>query len=331
MIEQLEKEGNQYIQQNNNADWCHAVDEVPMKCKSRPKPMPVELFTNSTSRLLNALDKARSNEAKNRDQLHSSSNPAVPCNIAETLYTHSQNAERHDIVQLTDTLEQIQDEPNSTEATFEEVCASLPPTFLEKMLASAKGGAQQGFLRGLANTLEYALQKNHVPSLKTAVIKSSFYYSSYFMMKVIQKYGATNVTQVAYEAMWETGQLALTHIALRHASQLISKFGTWADRKHWLKTARILESVSQNLGYGVRAYQQGLAKATTSKVAGTLVEKTVQTAGKKTVGCFLDNHVWRLIPKAPKLTPIKKEFPTKPIESEETEVSVFETTAQARI
>jgi hypothetical protein len=37
------------------------------------------------------------------------------------------------------------------------------------------------------------------------------------------------------------------------------------------------------------------------------------------------------MPKAPKLTPIKKEFPTKPIESEETEVSVFETTAQARI
>jgi hypothetical protein len=66
---------------------------------------------------------------------------------------------------------------------------------------------------------------------------------------------------------------------------------------------------------------QGLAKATTSKVAaGTLVEKATQTVGKRTVGCFLDSHAQTLIPKAPKLTPIKAEFPTKPIKFEELDI-----------
>jgi hypothetical protein len=228
------------------------------------------------------------------------------------LLCRSEDGTRHNIMQFTGVLEQIQEKINLATASFEEICAALPPmplTFFEQTLEDVKEGASKGALlggwRGLSNVVEYGLQKQNVATWKTFGVKYTVYYGGIFLTQFYQHYSQQSTEQIGlvssvYHAAFETMQMGLMQEYLYQFSYLAQKMSTKAHNANWHRTGNALDVASHIMGYGIYSYNvygQGLVQTVTSVGTGIGVERLTETVGKKAIDHFLESHTKALKPK----------------------------------
>ena len=182
---------------------------------------------------------------------------------------------------------------------LENVCAALPPTVGEQMVAAGWQAAGLGTIGGAANVFGYTLKINGFSEHACTFARGALYYGTVFSWQFNQHYQALGpaadsvseaqrLTTAAYQAAYDTGSLAVVQIGLSYASRLAG----WAERKTaesgWNKTSRFFGWVKKTVPFGsyaYQSYQQGVSVASGSVAAGAGTEIGVTAVGKAGVYC----------------------------------------------
>ena len=180
----------------------------------------------------------------------------------------------------------------------EDICALLPPTLVDQLTNKAYKGAEQGGIRGLSKVISYALDVKGFSKKISQGAQAVVYYGGMFTLQYANNYNALasqdiseteKMTNAAYQAMWDTGSLAVTHMVLNRGSQLLGWVGEKVCQSGWRGIGGSLQSLAGYGSYGAYAYQsytQGPVAAAVSVVAGVAAEKAVEKTGRYAVDRF---------------------------------------------
>jgi hypothetical protein len=203
------------------------------------------------------------------------------------LLCRSEDGLRHNILEVSG----IFKEANLNLSNVEEICASLPPTFLEHLAKRATLIVWLGASRGVGEVTRYAAEQKGISEKKSWIMAGAVYYSSFYLSRLYQYYSEELEAQrEPTSAMWhatsDTAYLLAVDASLQAGKQLLHWLGNKAETHTWKKTAAGLKKLGSWLPYTIfarNAYADGVVSTAVSTVAGVSTQLAVEHAGKKAV------------------------------------------------
>lgn len=204
------------------------------------------------------------------------------------LFCRSELGDRHNVVKKTGILEQF---PINTTGT-QEICASLPPTFLESMIYSATQGAKHGAVRGLSNVVNYTLTHSNQPKSVVKTAEFALYFTGLFLMTTydnLNTFKNNRFSDVMAQSIFSTLFFMMTNLLIQFVCYGIKYLGEVATQNEWRKTGEGLIQLSRyaSLGiYALNAKQNGVAMTVASIAAGSASQFAVEKTGQATLDRF---------------------------------------------
>ena len=212
-------------------------------------------------------------------------------------FCRSEDGARHNMIEAKGVYELLA--INTTK--IEDVCVSLPKTFLDELQDAVKQSAIQGGLRGGKKTLKYGLQRQGYSANTAKIVGECTYYTANFTVHFAQclmrseRVDEQAILDAAKSALWDTGIRMAANATLFGVKELSywgsQKLKSWGYEDastycHWFGRRLFPLGV-----YAVDAYRSGtLQQAPASIATGVLVKNTVERVGKCAVDQFLKSH-----------------------------------------
>lgn len=208
------------------------------------------------------------------------------------LLCRSESSDRHNVYAT----EGIFDQVIIDTTDIEEVCASLPPTFLDDIVNAAMRGGMHGALRGAGSVVTHAAKRKGISSIKAMAMGKASYYLMYLSMSMMMKSSEAESMSWAESMRIMSASLAETGTVITmDAGFILCQLGLqWSGQQckasGYEQTGRALMTVSDWVPYGTLAYQanrQGVVNTTASFFGGLAVSKSVECVGKGVTDMFV--------------------------------------------
>ena len=216
----------------------------------------------------------------------------------------SEAGDRHNIIATTGVLSEFDLDAHS----LEEVCAALPPTLFDQVVASVERGAQHGAIRGVANVVGYTLRAQQVPAHIAQAIQQTIYYGSYFLLRY-HEYMSQQAQPDWHHTVWatlsaavDTGSMWAVTAGLNWLSQVAHRAEKQAHQTGWTRTGNAFKFFGDWVPYASYAYDPGrklvveqdiagmaisVAKTVTSVTAGLATQQAIEQPGRMIVNRLL--------------------------------------------
>ena len=195
------------------------------------------------------------------------------------------NSVRTNIVEATGVGEPVMSEIQAALAedpnVIENICEKLPPTERELFQASVKQGAENGAVRGIANTVGYAMKKYGIKEKTIHLTKELITYGFYFQSRLSAhcETDASSLEACGHAAM-ETAQFA----CISKACQLVDYLGQQTQKKrHGKYIGGALSFFSKLAPIAISVKQEGWIRTTAAVTTSLAVEQWVSEEGKNIV------------------------------------------------
>lgn len=205
------------------------------------------------------------------------------------LLCRSEAGDRHNIIATTGIFSTLEIDTHS----LEEICQALPPTLFDRVMTSAKQGAQHGAVRGVAHLFGYTLKSRGVPQKIAHSIEQTICYGGYFLLR-FNTYAAqeeildwSGTLHATCKAALDTGSMFIASHVMQKLSQSINRLREQVHKNGFIKASKALGFFSSAAQYSVYAYDamhQGIVEVGTSFVAGGLTQYTIEQIGERAVG-----------------------------------------------
>ena len=174
----------------------------------------------------------------------------------------------------------LAEDPN----VIENICEKLPPTESELLKASVMQGAGSGAVRGIANTVGYAMKKYGIKEKTIHLTKELITYGFYFQSRLSAhcETDASSLEACGHAAM-ETAQFA----CISKACQLVDYLGQQTAKKEhgkYLGSALSIFSKFAPLAYSAK--QDGWTRTTAAVTTSLAVEHWVSQEGENAVNAL---------------------------------------------
>lgn len=196
----------------------------------------------------------------------------------------SADRERHNIIATTGMFAGFEDQ---IFPYFYPECAAMPPTFMERISASAVSGARTGFLKGATNGLELTLRNKGYSYSDAMLLSQACFYASYGVMKFGEYYSMPSRPEDEISAILssimlaavDTGSMMVISVAQTIVTMLLMQASHLLESNQWHKSASTFKSVAKLVQFGLFAYanQQSIAEAGISLVAGSATQLAVES------------------------------------------------------
>lgn len=194
------------------------------------------------------------------------------------LFCRSTDKSRHNVIETTGILAGMKDKINID--LIEDVCQSLPMTFMQTVQNAAMNGAQVGLLRGIANCYGNKLKLGGYSDSSVGFYSQACFYGLYGSMKFGEYYlrmqAESEITQISSGillAAYETGNMILISAAIYIVNLLLLQASQYFAQNEWNNAASTFRAAGKLIQWGLFATnlgKQGIAETATSMIAGQL-------------------------------------------------------------